>query len=763
MASSALDGGSLTPEDDGDGGSTTAQRPRHTVNPFQALALLLTFVLLAGVGGLLMAGLVIPVAAATSTVTNGGVEAFNDLPTELEPQPLAQASNIYAADGTTLLARLYSDNREVVPLDQISENLQHAAIAVEDRRFYTHGGIDPQGMARALVSNLRGGDDQRQGASTLTQQYVKNVLIDLAKREDDLAAVQAASESTISRKLREAKLAIALEKRMTKDEILEGYLNIAQFGSSVYGVQAASQRYFGVDASDLSIVQAATIAGITQSPNANDPIRNPDNSERRRNAVLKSMYEVQYITKDEYDEARTTPLDQTLNPQPINQGCEGAGGAINAGYFCDYVTKVIMSDPVFGEDRADRYALLYQGGLNITTTLNVDIQEIINRELQGSVPVDNEYGFAIAGAMVAPGSGQILGMSQNSTYSTDESAQYSTQVNYSTGSAYGGSNGFQPGSTFKAFVLAQWFESGHTLRETVSANERRWTVADFLENTPAASCDASLPGTKPWQPKNADGKAGGNISVARATNDSVNTAYVAMQAQMNLCDIAATADRIGFAPADGGAVQPRMTMTLGTQETSPLGMANAYATFASGGVRCDPVAILSVTRGDEELPIPSANCTEALSTATANAMNYALEGVLKEGGAKRSALAGRTAAGKTGTTNSNNDAWFVGYTKEASMAIWMGHPLKERSLANSWINGEYNQFVYGSTIAAPTWKRIMDQAVGGNENLPLNDAIAPEQLGQAPAPRAPAAPEAPAAPAAPEGEAPPEAPAPAEG
>lgn len=763
MASSALDGGSFTPEDDGDDASTSGPRPRHTVNPFQAVALLLTFVLLAGVGGLLMAGLVIPVAAATSTVTNGGVEAFNDLPTELEPQPLAQASNIYAADGTTLLARLYSDNREVVPLDAISENLQHAAIAIEDRRFYTHGGIDPQGMARALVSNLRGGDDTRQGASTLTQQYVKNVLIDIAKREDDLAAVQAASESTVSRKLREAKLAIALEKRMTKEEILEGYLNIAQFGSSVYGVQAAAQRYFGVSAADVSIVQAATIAGITQSPNANDPIRNPEVAERRRNNVLKSMYEVQYISKEEYESARATPLAETLNPQPINQGCEGAGGVINAGYFCDYVTKVIMSDPLFGDDRGERYALLYQGGLNIVTTLNVGIQEIVNRELQASVPVDNEYGFAIAGVTISPENGHILAMSQNSTYSTDESAQHSTQVNYSTGKAYGGSNGFQPGSTFKAFVLAQWFESGHTLRENVSANERTWTPASFLETTPQETCDASLPGTRPWTPKNADGKAGGNIPVSQATNFSVNTAYVSMQSMLNLCDIAAMADRVGFAPATGGPVEPRMTMTLGTQETSPLAMANAYGTFASGGIRCNPVAIVSVTRGGETLPVPESNCAPVLSTATANAMNYALEGVLTDGGAKKSALNGRTAAGKTGTTNDNADAWFVGYTAEASTAIWMGHPLRERTLANSVINGQYNEFVYGSTIAAPTWKRIMDQVVGGNPDRPLSDAIAPEQLGQAPAPRAPAPRPAPAAPAAPAAPPEGEAPAPAEG
>lgn len=754
MANSAFGDGPDTPEDSG---TLDAAKPRHTVNPFQALALLLTFVLLAGVGGLLMAGMIIPVAAATSTVTNSGVEAFNDLPTELEPQPLAQVSYIYASDGTTLLARYYSDNRVVVGLDEISPYLQHAAIAIEDRRFYTHGGIDPKGMARALVSNLR--TSETQGASTLTQQYVKNVLIDQAKHADDAEAVTAASEVTAARKLREAKLAIALEKRMTKDEILEGYLNIAQFGASVYGVETAAQRYFGVSAKDVSIVQAATIAGITQSPNANDPLKFPDVAERRRNQVLKAMYLEKYITKDEYEAARATPLADTLNPQPINQGCEGAGGAINAGYFCDYVQKVLIQDGAFGDDAGERVKLLYNGGLKIVTTLSPGIQDIVNRELQASLPADNEYGFAMAAVSVDPTNGHILAMAQNRTFGNDGSAPGVTEVNFSADRAHGGSAGFQPGSTFKAFVLAQWFESGRTLRESVSANQRTWLPKDFMGATPTASCDASLPGTAPWTPKNSDGKGSGSMSVERATQFSVNTAFVTMESQLNLCDIATLADKVGFVPAAGDSTtKPQMTMVLGTQETSPLSMASAYGTFANDGQHCKPIAILSVTKADgTEMTPPSADCGPALSTATTNAVNYALEGVLNSGGAKASDLANRTAAGKTGTTNDNKDAWFVGYTKEVSTAIWMGDPLKVRTLAGSTINGKYYANVYGSSIPAPTWKRIMDQVVGGNPDVPLSSAIAPAQLGQAPAPRAPAAPATPAPPAA-EEPAPPAAP-----
>ncbi|SDD38186.1 Membrane carboxypeptidase (penicillin-binding protein) [Sanguibacter gelidistatuariae] len=705
-----------------------ATRSRHSVNVFQAMALLLTFVMLAGVGGVLTAGLVIPVAAGASAVAKGTTQAFYDLPTDLEPGALAEASYIYANDGTTLLATFYVENREVVPLASISPYLQNAVIATEDRRFFSHGGIDPKGMTRAAVMNQIKKGTGQQGASTLTQQYVKNVLIEKANSAGDKAGVAEAQESTMDRKLREAKLAISLEKRMSKEDILAGYLNIAQFGLNVNGVEAAAKRYFGKSAADLSIVEAATIAGITQRPTAFDPTNDPAASERRRNVVLANMYKEGYITKEEYETARATPLVDTLNVQPINRGCVAAAGAA---YFCDYVTKVILQDPAFGDTETARRDLLERGGLTIVTTIDLGKQAVADTELRTAVPVDDPNGIANAMVSVEPGTGKILAMAQNRDFSTAEPAPAgSTFVNYNTDAKHGGSNGFQAGSTFKAFVLAEWLHSGHTLRETVNASQQTWTAANFT-GTPK-SC-MNLAGTDPWTPRNSDGVGKGMRTVLQATALSINTAFASMESKLSLCNIAEMADAVGFRAANGAPVETVMSMVLGTQYTTPLSMASAYATFAAGGTYCDPVAIASVTNADgSDHAVPQANCKPVLDTATVNAVNYALQQVLSpQGGAKASVLASHTAAGKTGTTNDNGSAWFVGYTPALSTAYWMGNPNRKVPMQHITIAGKPYSYVYGSSIAAPTWKRYMDTVLEGTPDIGFPD-IAEAQLGKLP-------------------------------
>lgn len=716
---------------------STAPHPRHSVNVFQALGLLCTFVVLAGIGGLLAAGLVIPIAAGASTVANGTTKAFDEIPTELEPGELSEASYIYASDGTTLLARTYVENRVVVPLEKISINMQNAVIATEDKRFYSHGGIDPQGMSRALVNNYLGKD--RQGGSTLTQQYVKNVLIEQAATAGDDAGVAAAKEPTIERKLKEAKLAIALEKRMTKDEILTNYLNIAQFGATVNGVETAANHYFGVTAADLTVIQAATIAGITAAPNTFDPVTSPEKSQSRRNLVLQRMYEQGFVSKEEYTAARATPLVDTLNVQPLTQGCAGAGGAA---YFCDYVTKVLIQDPVFGETLADRKKLLYRGGLRVVTTIDLGKQAIADAEINAAVPADNPSGFAAAMSVVEPGSGKILVMSQDRAYSTAPSPPPgSTSVNYNTDYLHGGSSGFQPGSTFKAFILAEWIREGNRLLDSVSADKRRWTSADFTKT----SC-VNFRGSD-WEPGNADGKGTGQRTVLQATGLSINTAYATMSSKIDLCAAADLAGQIGFRPAVVdqdpektyvNGVEMNMGMALGTQTTYPLAMANSYATFASGGVHCEPIAISSVSRDGVELPIPQANCRQVLETSTVNAVNHGLQQVISpNGGAKGNALAGHSAAGKTGTTQSNSNVWFVGYTPALSTAMWMGHPDDQKILLrNVSIAGQNYPIVWGSTIAAPTWKRFMDQALAGSPDRPFAPP-GQQQMGTPPAPKPP--------------------------
>lgn len=420
------------------------QRGRH-VTAFQALALLLTFALVAGVGGVLAAGLVLPGVAVANGVTEMTVSAFDDLPTELDENQLPEKSVILAADGQ-LLATFFDQNRVVVPLTEISPLLQHAVIATEDKRFYQHAGVDPTGMLRAAVKNQLNVGGGQEGASTLTQQYIKNVLIDAALANDNeaerLAAIRAAQEAEgaegYARKLREAKLAIALEKRETKDQILEKYLNIAPFGASVYGAESAAQYYFSKPARDLTYLEAATIAGVTQSPTKWDPVLNPEASQTRRNVVLRLMHEQGFITKAEYDAGVATPLADTMRPQPLRGGCMAAGDIVpGSGYFCDYVTKVILNDPAFGPERADRKRLLYRGGLTITTTLDPRQQSIADAEVKAGVPVGDPSGVKSAISVVEPGTGKITAMAQTTNFNpTSTPGPGEDAVNYNTDAAF---------------------------------------------------------------------------------------------------------------------------------------------------------------------------------------------------------------------------------------------------------------------------------------------------------------------------------------
>lgn len=701
------------------------------VTVVQALALLLAFVLTAGVGGLLTAGLVLPTVAAANTATDLSIQAFDDLPGELEPSSLSEKSTMLAADGT-VIATFFAENREVVSLDQVSAMMQAAVIATEDKRFYLHGGIDPAGMVRALVRNQF--SDAQQGASTLTQQYVKNVLIETAMREGDTAAAAAAKEATgvegYSRKLREAKLAIALEKRMTKDEILENYLNIAQFGVATYGVESAAQRYFSKSAADLTYLEAATIAGITKSPTAFDPVKNPEDSQDRRDVVLGLMKDQKVITRDEYATGIATPIADTLHVSEPQSGCMQAGNVIaGAGYFCDYVTRVIQNDPAFGETAEEREDLLLRGGLTITTTLDPRVQTAADTEVKAGIPVDDSSGLGSAISAVQPGTGQILAMAQNRNFNnSSEATGRDTAVNYNASYEYGGSTGFAPGSTFKPFTLLEWFKQGHNLNERVNG-----AVRTLNENQFTACGTTGI--NKPWSPGNAEG---GNsvMSVADATKGSVNLAYLSMAMQLDLCNIMNGAAELGVVKAGGssgtGAFDPFPANVLGSQSTTPLALAAAYATFASGGTFCSPIAITAVKDADgEDLEVPSANCHEAISPDIANAMNLGLSQVFN-GTGRSIGTPDYTASGKTGTTTRNEYTWFVGYTPRLSTAVWVGRPESFTPVQFLTVNGQWVNYMYGATVAGPTWKRFMDTVLhDGTENPRLHGAVERPDLRQA--------------------------------
>lgn len=698
----------------------------------QTLALLLAFVLTAGVGGLLTAGLVMPTVAVANTATGLSIEAFEDLPSELEQRPLSEKSTMLAADGTEL-AGFFSENRIVVSLDQVSIHMQNAVIATEDKRFYRHGGIDPTGMLRAAVKSLEG---NLQGASTLTQQYVKNVLIETAVRDGDLAAAQAAREAKgaggYARKLREAKLAIALEKTMTKDKILENYLNIAQFGVATYGVESAAQRYFSKSAADLNFLEAATIAGITNSPTAYDPVKYPEDSQRRRNFVLGRMLSEGHITQEEHDTGVATPIGDTLNVSEAQSGCMAAGNVVaGSGFFCDYVTNVIRNDPAFGDTPAEREDLLYRGGLTITTTLDPRMQALSDAEVKAGVPVDDPSGVGSAISVVEPGTGQIKAMAQNRNFNnTAEATGRDTSVNYNTSYDYGGSSGFPPGSTFKPFTLLEWLKQGRSLNERVNGSVRPLNENQFT------ACGARR-SNKGWTPGNAEGGSG-SMTVMDATRQSVNLAYLSMAMELDLCNIVDGAAQLGVVKAGGssgtGTFDSNPSVVLGTDSTTPLAMSAAYATFASGGTYCQPVAITSVKDASgAELPIPQANCLQAIDPNIANAVSYALSNVWSGTASHVGRPTFYTASGKTGTSTRNEHTWFLGFTPRLASAVWVGHPDSMTPMQRITVNGQYIRNMYGETIAGKTWKRFMDQALDdGQPNPgftdPSNDKVFGKQV-----------------------------------
>ncbi|NMM31593.1 MAG: penicillin-binding protein [Cellulomonas sp.] len=705
------------------------------VNAFQALALLLSFALIAVVGGVLAGAMVLPAVAVVNGTTNVAVTAFDNLPSELAVKPLSEKSMMLAADGS-VLATFYAENRVVVPLTAVAPIMQNAVIATEDKRFYAHGGIDPAGMLRAGVRNILSPNGQ-QGASTLTQQYVKNTLIESALRSGDYAAAAAAKEAAgaegYSRKLREAKLAIALEKTTPKQTILEGYLNIAQFGINIYGIESSSNHYFSKHASELNYIEAATLAGVTNSPTKFDPVKNPDDSQGRRDIVLRLMKEQGYITDAEYTAGVATPIAGTLKVQASKVGCMAASAVVaGSGYFCDFVTKIIADDPAFGATRQERVDLLNRGGLTITTTLDPHQQAIADAEVKNGVPVTDPSGVKSAMSVVEPGSGKVTAMAQTTNYNaTQNQAAGESAVNYNTDFKYGGGSGFAPGSTFKPFTLAQWLKDGHSLSETIDATRLKYDMTEFK-----APCTKFSPG--PYAFTNAEGK-GGAMTVLQATMNSVNSGYIKMASELDLCDIINTASSLGVHRGGGksgdGPFKVLPSNVIGSDSVAPLTMAAAFAGFASGGTFCEPIAITSVRDSNgKELAVPQANCRQALEPRIANAVSYALSNVWK-GTAKGVQPPPFPSAGKTGTTSANEDTWFVGYTPVLATAVWVGFPDHFIPMQNMTIAGQRyyspGHNVFGSSIAAPTWSRFMTQALAG-VSVPDFPAVGSLELNGAP-------------------------------
>jgi membrane peptidoglycan carboxypeptidase len=712
------------------------------------VALLAAFVVASIVAGVLTAGLFMPAVGATGNLARSSVDFFDALPEELQAQPLSQQSRVLWADGSTM-ATFYEQNRVVVPLANVAPVLRQAVVAIEDSRFYEHGGVDPRGMTRAFVNNFVGGDTQ--GASTLTQQWIKNVLAEQARREGGQEAYRAVVAEDYGRKTREIKLAIAAERRLTKDQILENYLNIALFGDGQYGIATAAQHFFNKRAADLTLPEAALLAGMIQSPRSYDPVDNPEQALERRNVVLSRMLRLGLIDRAQHDEAVAVPLEAMLHIQQSRNGCEQAGAAA---FFCDYVITTLTRDPAFGDTPEARQQLLYRGGLTIATTLDKPKQQAADAAVKGAVaPTD---GAASALVSVEPGTGRIVAMAQNRTYDPREGAKAGgTSINYNVDAPMGGGKGFQVGSTFKPVTLATWLSAGKSLLQPVNAPRR----ATIPYGSVKAGC-TRLDARQTWPVSNSEGQGGGRLSVLEGTYRSVNTAYANMLLQLDLCNIVGTAQALGIHRADGAEMKPYPSFILGVEEIAPLTMASAYASFAQSGTYCAPMAITEVKNAaGKVIAAPQPQCKQAIKPDVADGVAFALTNTLDRGTARCCDIPW-PAAGKTGTTNDSTETWFVGFTKQLSTAVWVGTPDQAPSVLDTTpINGRTGR-VFGSTIAAPAWHAYMSGAMQGQPQVPFARAKA-QFLVAPPKPRPrPAAPPPPAATAPPSAPAPPAPPPP---
>lgn len=679
----------------------------------RALSLALAYIVLCVGGGIVASALLVPAVFGANTVAKAVMPSLQVEGIDFDVTSLPQQSRMYASDGS-VIATFYAQNRIVVPLKDVSEYMQQAIVAREDRRFFQHSGVDVQGVLRAFVQTYVA-DGDVQGGSSLTQQYVKNVLMVQAREDNDPIAEYHAQEQTVARKLREMLIAVQMEKMYSKPEILQGYLNIAQFGANnLYGVETAANRYFNVHAKDLNLVQSATIAAITKNPSEIDPSI-PENQERaqeERNIVLKLMLDQGLIGEDEYNEAVNTPLVDTLNIQSVNQGCQSAG---NAAFFCSYVTTKILNSEEFGETEEDRQKLLNEGGLDIYTTMDVNANNAAMQAANDTIPATDSSGMEVMIAAIKPGTGEVLGFGINRTYDATDAAatdQTRTSMNYMVDQVDGGGLGVQVGSTWKPINMVAWLQQGRSINEGLRT-QTRYPQSAF-------NCGQYSFVGEDWKVENS---GGGTVSVETPLQGLVrshNTTQAAMAQAIGLCPIADAAKALGYHNSPASAMDVysansfNPSMVIGSVQASPLTMANVYATLGANGVACTPIAMTRVTdKNGDEIKVPSADCHQAISPEIAQTVAYALnQGVVTAGGEAATTQLdnGRKTFAKTGTNEQTYmlTAGFVPNTVAAFVAVGDAQDPTNNTFEFKTINGVYHDYWYGMYIATPAWKQFMN-------------------------------------------------------
>ncbi|MBC7517836.1 MAG: transglycosylase domain-containing protein [Microbacteriaceae bacterium] len=646
--------------------------------PFGAVGAFLGFLGFSVLAGVLVTAMITPAIAVTSITANNTVGVFQNLPEYVTINQQSQRNVLYAMRGgqPVPFAQVYDQNRQEVAWTDVSQFAKDAAVAGEDQRFYEHGGVDLAGIARAVVSNITSGG--KQGASTLDQQLVKNLMIQqaltLPTAAERTAAVARAQAGDIERKLKEAKLAIGLEKQYTKQEILLGYLNIAFFGGTTYGIESASELYYSTTAKNLTLAQAASLIAIVQDPAYRNPEykKNWPHNQSRRDAILRTMLTLKKVTKAQFDEAVATPVNETT--VKITQPSNGCNNAAAAKTFCDYVIKNVKNFSSLGATPVERAANWKKGGFKVYTTLDLDMQEHAEGLLAAQTPAtESRFQLGSAVSTLQVGTGRILIMAQNKSFNDTGAGggPTATAVNYNSDIKYGGSSGFQVGSAYKLFTLINWLQNGHGLQEYVDGS------APQSYKVPS-KCE---PNHQPYLVKNDGNSSGGRMSVMQATAGSVNAAFVYMASKLDMCDIRDVAASMGVHRADGGKLQTYGSSVLGTDEISPLAIANAYATVANNGVLCQPVAVDKIVGADgKELPGQVPDCAPAISPDIAAAAAVALQGVMNGGtGSPSNPRDGTPLIGKTGTADAFQ-TWILSASTKVATAVWVGNIVGKQNL-----------------------------------------------------------------------------------
>ncbi|MEX0984106.1 MAG: transglycosylase domain-containing protein [Actinomycetota bacterium] len=588
---------------------------------------------------------------------------------DYEARPLAQTSFMYAADGSLITTLHATEDRVVLGRSEMVRWLREATVAIEDRRFYQHHGIDPRALGRAAVVNLSRGE-VIEGGSTITQQLVKNLYVGDAV--------------SLRRKWDEAALAWQLEDRFTKEQILNKYLNTVYFGEGAYGAQAAARTYFGVDAAELTLGRSALLAGLISAPSHFDPYIRPRSAIGRRAVVLRLMREQGLITAAQRRVAAAEPVvlrrdrNEERHPYP---------------YFVDHVKRWFMANPAFGRTRGDRYQLLFTGGLRITTTLDPRIQAAAQTSADAILSYPGDPDAAVT--VLDPRTGYIRAMvgGNEADYWADRRAG---RVNLATGV---GGTGRQTGSAFKPYALVAALEHGIS--------------PDSMFAAPA-TLDIALPDGGIWPVTNAGGVGYGTLSLRSATIDSVNTVYAQVMQQITPEVVIETAERMGMrccveVAEPSSPLVPHLSAVLGANEANTLEMASAYGTLATGGQHVDPVPVITVSDAEGNvLWQASPRPAQVVSPQVAAAAVDILHDVVLYG-TGTAANIGRPQIGKTGTDDDHANAWYVGAVPQLSAAVWVGFQAGQIPMEPPRTRTE----VLGGTWPAQIWRLLMLKATAG--------------------------------------------------